>query len=1101
MTTFFDDEKLMNFLYGDDSEELAHYGTPHEGMTPHSGRYPWGSGALPNQHPRDFLTTVKNLQQFNRLTEEDIALGFGFPNVKQYRIRYDYEQNYRDKPQNFCSYVDKLRKYKDKDGKGYSEEEIARMVNLRSAEDLKDKYAYSKAVWEKVPADYKIDSDFDRQIKDLAKNGYSDAQIALGLGVDTSKFKALKSIATNAAKLEFLEENRKLLEGIKADDGTWIQEPITNRSERARILGVSEGTLRSRENGNVEDNSKVIFDTADLLKKEMAEHKYVHVGKGAAERLGIKPDKLNVALEVLKLEGYNVMNTQVDQLGSQKGNRTSVLTLVPPGVDYAELKADIQGIKDKETGEWIQKPNDNAIHIINSHSEDGGETFKKFEKPTTIDSSRIYIKYAEDGGTDRDGLIELRRGVDDISLNKAAYAQVRISVDDKYYLKGMAMHTDDIPEGYDIVFNTNKKQGTPIEKVFKELNPNADDPSNPFGATIRLDDQSLNLTQRHYIDKKTGEEKLSAINVVNEEGDWSKWSKAVASQALGKQKLDVIKKQLDLTYDNHKMEYDEIMALTNPVVKQKLLNDFAETMDKAAVDLKAISFPRQSTRVLLPFPKMKEDECYLPGYENGEKVALIRYPHAGAFEIPVVTVNNKYKEAKDILGNAIDAIAIHPKTAAALSGADFDGDTALAIPIRDKNGNKITDLTTSKDIDMTPFKDLRDFDTKTYKLPDDINPKSNRIMKTEEARGKEMGKITNLIADMTLQDPDPKDLCNAVKFSMVIVDAYKHKLDWKQAYNDFDIKSLKKKYRVSGEGEDGGAASLLTRAKSPEYVDYRREKSLSNMTPEEKEAYYRGEKVYEYPTTTRMYRTEDTGELKVYDVPTKSKIKSSKMAERSDAMDLVSKTNPTQQEYLYAVYANQHKDLARAARKEARSLVIEKPDPEAKKTFKEQVDSLLGKLTTARANQPLETKAQIIGNRLFANRKEASPNLDDAHYRKIKAQCLEIARKRIGASRTDIVITPKEWEAIQARAISASNLRAIMDRADMDIVRQYAMPRAKTELSTAQIQTAKTMLANNYEIADIANRLGVSVSTIYNNVPVADIRHDAIQARVQTGSF
>lgn len=1095
MTTFLEDEKLMNFLFGDDSEELAHYGTPHEGSTPHSGRYAWGSGALPNQHPRDFISTVNNLKQFNRLTEEDIALGFGFPNVEQYRVRYDYEKNYRDTPSKFCDYVDKLRKYKDEDGNGYSEEEIARMVNLRSAKDLEEKYGYSKAVWEKVPEGYKVDSDFDKQIKALTKEGYSDAQIALGLGVETSKLKALKSIATNTAKLELIEKDRKLMEGVKDADGNWIQQPIENRSERARILGLAEGTLRSMENGSVEDNSKVIFNTADILRQEMQEHKYVHVGKGAAERLGIKPDKLNVALEVLKLEGYNVMNTQVEQLGSQKNNKTSVLTLVPPGVEYSELKADIQGVKDKETGEWIQKPNDNAIHIIGSHSEDGGETFTKFEKPTTIDSNRIYIKYAEEGGTDRDGLIELRRGVDDISLNKAAYAQVRISVDDKYYLKGMAMHTDDIPDGYDIVFNTNKKEGTPMEKVFKELKDNPDDPSNPFGATIRLDDQKLNLTQRHYIDSKTGEEKLSAINVVNEEGDWSKWSKAVASQVLGKQKLDVIKKQLDLTYEGHKTELDEIMSLTNPVVKQKLLDDYAETMDKAAVDLKAISFPRQSTRVLLPFPKMKEDECYLPGYENGEKVALIRYPHAGAFEIPVVTVNNKFKEAKDILGNAIDAIGIHPKTASTLSGADFDGDTALAIPIRDKNGNKVTDLTTSKDINMEYFDDLKDFDTKKYKLPDDIDPKSNRIMKTEEARGKEMGKITNLIADMTLQDPDPKDLCNAVKYSMVIVDAYKHKLDWKKAYKDFDIKDLKKKYRATEDGEAGGAASLLTRAKSPEYVDYRREKSPSNMTPEEKEAYLRGEKVYDYPMTTRMYRDKDTDELKIYDVPTKSKIKSYRMAEEGDAKKLISETNPTQQEYLYALFANQHKDLARAARKESRSLVIEKPDPEARKTFKEQVDSLKEKLRIAKANAPLETKAHIIGNRLFANRKEASPNLDDAHYRKIKAQCLDIARKRVGANRTDIVITPKEWEAIQKRAISASDLREIMRRADMDVVRQYATPRAKTEMSNAQIQTVKTLLANNYEIADVAKRLGISVSTIYNNVPVADIRHSMIEAR------
>ena len=77
------------------------------------------------------------------------------------------------------------------------------------------------------------------------------------------------------------------------------------------------------------------------------------------------------------------------------------------------------------------------------------------------------VRYADDVGSDgvkgieKDGVIELRRGVEDLDLNGNRYAQVRILVDGTHYLKGMAVYSDDMPDGVDVVFNTNKKKGTP----------------------------------------------------------------------------------------------------------------------------------------------------------------------------------------------------------------------------------------------------------------------------------------------------------------------------------------------------------------------------------------------------------------------------------------------------------------------------------------------------------------------------------------------------------------------------------------------------------------------------------------------------------------
>ena len=1058
--TLLDDDVLYDYIMSiDDENYISHVGIPHEGNTPHSGRYEWGSGAFPNQRPKDFVGYVERLKKYNGLDDNDIALGFGFKNLEQFQQRYNYEKNLRGKPNQFCPYVDHLR------ADGYSEDEVANMVGLKDAKALADNYGYSKAVWSKVPEDYKLNGEFADQIASLKKEGYTDAQLATAFDIDSTRFKARYSIATNQGLIDTFEANRKL-----------IDEGITNRSERARKLGIPEATLRSIEKGTSNQNAQVIFKTADMLKEEMQEHKYLDVGPGVAQRIGLKRDKLNVAIAVLKEEGYEVMPVQVDQHGTVKGNKTTISALVPPGVTYSELKKDV-----------LNEPG--VIHVINSRTEDDGESYRKVEPPTSIDSSRIYIRYGDQGGIEHgDGMIELRRGVKDISLGDASYAQVRIAVDGKYYLKGMAMHKDNIPDGYDIVFNTNKKSGTPLSEVLK---PMEKDETRPFGASTK-DDEHLQLIQRHYIDDD-GKEKLSAINVVNEEGDWSKWSKNIASQVLAKQKIDVIKKQLDITLDGKKEELDTIKSLTNPVVKQRLLFEYADSADKAAVNLKAMPFPGQSTRVILPYKDINENEIYAPGYENGETVCLIRYPHGGIFEIPRLKVNNKYKEAKNDIGQAIDAVGINYKTASVLSGADFDGDTVLVIPVRKADGTKITDLTSSKDIDMTPFQSLREFEPKSYKLPKDISDNDPRIMKTDSAKGMEMGKATNLIADLTLAKADPEEIVRAVKYSMVVIDSKKHKLDWKQARKDFDIAGLNKKYRG---GSNNGASTLITRAKSPEYVKRRTEKTnLNAMTTEEQEAFKRGEKVWNYPVDIKIWKDKETGE--VMKVGKSKSFKSYRMLERKDARELINKDSPTQQEYIYANFANGLKKLALDSRKTAREIATYEVDNEAKKKYAAEVQSLKDKVTLSSMNSPLERKAQALAGILFKAKKEANPDLDEEHYGKESSRCLDIARKRVGASKYRIKPTEKEWEAIQARAISKSMLDNILNNADMDYIKKLAMPREEKGMSDAQINRAKSLLNANYEITEIANMLGVPTSTIYKNVNVASLRHAAIEERLK----
>lgn len=733
--------------------------------------------------------------------------------------------------------------------------------------------------------------------------------------------------------------------------------------------------------------------------------------------LGISKEKLNQALYILEMEGYPVYGGGVPQV-TNPGKQTNIKVICPPGTEHKD-------IYDYEN-----------VHSLTDYvSHDNGETFDTFVYPKSMDSKRLEICYAEDGGIHKDGVIELRRGVDDLSLGDSHYAQVRILVDDTKYLKGMAIYSDDLPPGVDVRFNTNKKQGTPMGDVLKNIK---DDPDNPFGSLIKAGGQS------YYIDKN-GKRQLSLINKRAEEGDWGAWSDKLPSQFLSKQSLHLVKKQLGLAASDKLAEFDEICRLTNPTVKKTLLKSFADDCDAAAIHLQAAALPRQKYQVILPITSMKDNEVYAPNYKNGEQVALIRYPHGGTFEIPIVTVNNKHPEAKRVLGNALDAIGINSRVAERLSGADFDGDTVMVIP----TGGKVKITSTS------PLKGLEGFDPKTsypYK----------EGMKTMRNTQTEMGKVSNLITDMTLKGATQDELARAVRHSMVVIDAEKHKLNYKQSEIDNGIASLKKKYQGHYD-EDGkyheGAATLISRAKSE--ISVLKRKGSPIIDPKTGEQSYK--EVYE------EYVDKKTGKTKVRTQA------STKMAETRDARTL-SSGHPVEE--AYADYANQMKSLGNRARKEMLSTGKIAYSASAKAAYQPEVDSLSAKLNVALRNAPKERQAQVIANANVAAKKKDNPDMTNAEIKKAGQQALTSARVKVGAKREPIKLTDKEWEAIQAGAISENKLKQIINNVNIDELRQRATPRTTTSLSSAKISKISSMNASGYSIAEIAQALGVSTSTV-----------------------
>lgn len=879
---------------------------------------------------------------------------------------------------------------------------------------------------------YQRTGDFLSRVDELKKAGLSDTEIAKSMGLTTTQFRTQRALAN--------EERR----GLLVDRARSLREDGLSLNEIAKEMGFNnDSSVRSLLNENAEARMNQAQKTAEFLKKQIDSKGMIDVGAGVEKDLGISKEKLNEALYILELEGYPTYGGRVSQV-TNVGKKTTLKVLCPPGTEHKEIY-DFDKI--------------NSIRDYTSR--DDGETFEpKYVYPKSMSSKRLAIRYAEDGGIDKDGVVEIRRGVDDLSLGKSHYAQVRILVDGTHYIKGMAVYSDDLPDGVDVMFNTNKKKGTPKLDVLKEIKK---DPDNPFGSLIKEgvndpDDptQGGRGGQSYYYDKK-GKKQLSLINKRAEEGDWGDWADKLPSQFLAKQNIKLIKSQLGITIADKEAEFSDIKEITNPTVKKRLLQSFADDCDASAVHLKAAALPRQKYQVLLPLTSIKDNEIYAPNYEDGENVALIRFPHGGTFEIPILKVNNKVKEGKNVIGsNPIDAVGISKAVADRLSGADFDGDTAMVIPC---NSPKSKVRITSSD----ELPGLKGFDPKieygTVKKEDGYYNSSGKKIKVMKNTQTEMGIISNLITDMTLQGATNDELARAVRHSMVVIDAEKHKLDYKTSAEQNGIKALKQKYQKHTDDEGyGGASTLLSKAKSQYTVDKR--KGSPRIDPNT------GELIWKSSGETYVNSKGET---------VKRTQRSTKMAETKDARTL---SSGTQQEEAYAEYANRMKAMAN----EARLLMINTGriayNRSAKETYKEEVAHLESQLRVAQMNAPRERKAQLIANSVVEAKKNANPDMTKAEIKKESQRALVAARNQVGAERHTITINDKEWEAIQAGAISENTLSQILNYADIDDVRKKATPRKTLSLSEAKINRIKMLSEYGYTNAQIANDLGISSSTV-----------------------
>lgn len=878
---------------------------------------------------------------------------------------------------------------------------------------------------------YQHSGDFLSRVEELKKKGLSEKEILETINdslpdeykMGLTEFRTARQKAGHDRKALEYDQIRAL-----KDDGLGWKE-IGDK------LGMSESSVRSKYNNAIGEKASQAEKIAATLKEEVDKKGMIDISEGANQVLGVSESKLDEAAYILEAEyGYQRYGVGIRQPTNVR-QQTNITVLAKPEFDQ----------------KYAYQHQDQIDSLGDYHSDDGGETFTKLQRPSSLDSSRVAIRYGDEGGLDKDGVMEIRRGVPDLDLGKSHYAQVRILVDGDHYLKGMAVYSDDLPDGVDVMFNTNKPSGTPKMKVLKEAKA---DPDNPFGAAIKANGQSMYIGE-------DGKEHLSPINKLKEEGDWDTMSRNVSSQFLSKQPKKLIENQLNLTVADYKAQYDEIMRYDNPTVKKKLLNDFADTVEGTSMTLKASAFPGQSTKVILPINKIKETEAYCPTYENGTRLALIRYPHAGTFEIPIVTVNNKNVSGKRNLGAIQDAIGINAKVAERLSGADFDGDTVMAIPVTDKVNIKST----------RALKALEGFDPKTaYAVPEG-NPNNVRLMKKEEKQ-REMGVISNLITDMTLRGADEDELARAVKHSMVVIDAEKHKLDYKRSERENGIPELKQKWQIRVDEEGaihyGGASTLLSRRKQTVRVPERR--GSIRVDKETGEYIYKESgRTFVDPKTGKERKAEDTVSL---------------ISETKDARTL---SSGTIQENLYADFSNKLKAMANQARKEAVNMKGLEYSPSAAKTYAPEVASLKEKYNNMIANKPKERKAMLIANaniKAKIQEQGLDPNIseDKKAIKKISSVEMQRARDSVGASgrKSKVTFTDREWEAVQAGAISDNMLTKFLNSSDSDEIVKRAMPKKVTVMTSAKMSKANAMLRSGYSYAEIAKACGVPESTVYS---------------------
>ena len=226
--------------------------------------------------------------------------------------------------------------------------------------------------------------------KKLKDSGLSEVEIAKLYGMSTTEYRKRRSLAKT--------EHKEKLRALNAQ----LEQEGLNRSERARKLGVNESTVRSWENENSIKREQIVSSTKEVLERNIAEKKYIDVGDGVASGMGITKNRLDTAVQAMVDDGYELHNIKVEQVNNP-GKFTTVAVLCEPGTTKKQLYE-----HSHEIGLVNEK-------FDNSH----GLTSLGMKPPKSISGKKVQVVTLQEGGADKDGLIEIRRGAKGLDMGNA----------------------------------------------------------------------------------------------------------------------------------------------------------------------------------------------------------------------------------------------------------------------------------------------------------------------------------------------------------------------------------------------------------------------------------------------------------------------------------------------------------------------------------------------------------------------------------------------------------------------------------------------------------------------------------------------------------
>ena len=218
---------------------------------------------------------------------------------------------------------------------------------------------------------YQHSIDFIGRIDALKKKGWTETpeNIKKQFGLTTTEYSREKRLANNVRKMSQIKTAIRLRdkEGMGA-------------TEIGRKMGVRESTVRGWFKQDEEGSVYQAKKTAEFLKDKVKEKGgMIDIGKNVEVELGISREKLDTAVLMLEKQGYHRYVGRVPQ-HTNVNQKTTQIVLAAPERKHAEIfKYD----KVKTINDYVSK--------------DNGETFeKKFTYPSSMDSKRLKVRYADD---------------------------------------------------------------------------------------------------------------------------------------------------------------------------------------------------------------------------------------------------------------------------------------------------------------------------------------------------------------------------------------------------------------------------------------------------------------------------------------------------------------------------------------------------------------------------------------------------------------------------------------------------------------------------------------------------------------------------------